>query len=302
LKGVKEKMRFSNSALNCGIIIYICAFLAVGPLVGSVSAKITHKQVDEEVGFIVIEKGDTLWDLAEEYYNDPYLWKRFKKYNEFTNPDLIYPNEKLQVPIDIARKMKSDIVDTMAVTKDDIKELKEKYDKHISEFESTSRDIKDMKMTLANLREECKSLKNQVSQQEEHLENLLDKMEEKEENCEKVHEQVQRLKDLLESRETEKLAVEREIKGLEEKLDETYRQIQMREEKVDQLSKEIKEHNEKLAMNQENFVKLQKKIEEAEIDLAKEAEKPSDKKSSKIALITTIASGVVIFVASAIAR
>ncbi|TYB36443.1 MAG: LysM peptidoglycan-binding domain-containing protein [Flexistipes sinusarabici] len=47
-----------------------------------------------------IEKGDTLWDIAGEYYDNNFQWPIIWKYNTYINdPDLIFPEDKLVIPI-----------------------------------------------------------------------------------------------------------------------------------------------------------------------------------------------------------
>lgn len=42
---------------------------------------------------------DTLWDLSEEFYGDPWKWKIIWSSNSYIqNPDLIYPGNKLFIP------------------------------------------------------------------------------------------------------------------------------------------------------------------------------------------------------------
>ncbi len=46
-----------------------------------------------------IKKGDTLWDISNAFYKDPFLWPLLWKANPYiTNPDLIYPGNKLAIP------------------------------------------------------------------------------------------------------------------------------------------------------------------------------------------------------------
>jgi LysM repeat protein len=61
--------------------------------------KITPKKLVEgrDYKIITIVKGDTLWDLARKYYHNPFMWPKFKKFNDFTDPHWIYPGEKLIV-------------------------------------------------------------------------------------------------------------------------------------------------------------------------------------------------------------
>lgn len=48
----------------------------------------------------VVRKGDTLWDLARSYLNDPYRWPLIYDANRnvVRNPHWIYPSEKLVIP------------------------------------------------------------------------------------------------------------------------------------------------------------------------------------------------------------
>ncbi len=48
----------------------------------------------------VVKKGDTLWDIADWYYNDPFLWPVIYKANQdsISDPHWIYPGEVFVVP------------------------------------------------------------------------------------------------------------------------------------------------------------------------------------------------------------
>ncbi|HVR41985.1 MAG TPA: LysM peptidoglycan-binding domain-containing protein [Thermoanaerobaculia bacterium] len=46
----------------------------------------------------IIERGDTLWDLAERYYGDPYLWPQLWENNTYiTDSHWIYPGDPLLI-------------------------------------------------------------------------------------------------------------------------------------------------------------------------------------------------------------
>ncbi|MGA1846669.1 LysM peptidoglycan-binding domain-containing protein [Deferribacter abyssi] len=48
----------------------------------------------------MIQKGDTLWDISKKFYNDNFKWPLIWKYNvTINNPDLIYPKQKIYIPI-----------------------------------------------------------------------------------------------------------------------------------------------------------------------------------------------------------
>ncbi|MGB8331933.1 MAG: LysM peptidoglycan-binding domain-containing protein [Polyangiales bacterium] len=46
----------------------------------------------------VVKEGDTLWDITQTYYGDPYQWPRVWSYNpEITNPHWIYPDATVRL-------------------------------------------------------------------------------------------------------------------------------------------------------------------------------------------------------------
>lgn len=47
-----------------------------------------------------VEEGDTLWDLADRFLDDPFQWQRIWKANQsaIDNPDLIFPGERFAIP------------------------------------------------------------------------------------------------------------------------------------------------------------------------------------------------------------
>jgi len=48
----------------------------------------------------VVKKGDTLWDIAEEYFANPEKWLKIWEQNlQVTNPDLIYPGNEIWLTI-----------------------------------------------------------------------------------------------------------------------------------------------------------------------------------------------------------
>ena len=53
----------------------------------------------EQAGKYLIRQGDTLWDIANAFYRDPFLWPLIWKSNPSVNdPDLIYPGNNLVIP------------------------------------------------------------------------------------------------------------------------------------------------------------------------------------------------------------
>lgn len=47
-----------------------------------------------------VVRGDTLWDIANAYLEDPFMWPKIWWQNEqVTNPDLIYPGGRIRIPV-----------------------------------------------------------------------------------------------------------------------------------------------------------------------------------------------------------
>lgn len=47
----------------------------------------------------VIERGDTLWDIAERYTGNGLAYHAIVEKNRMSNPDLIFPGERITIPI-----------------------------------------------------------------------------------------------------------------------------------------------------------------------------------------------------------
>ncbi|MBN1522860.1 MAG: Hsp70 family protein [Spirochaetales bacterium] len=47
-----------------------------------------------------VVKGDTLWDIARQFYRDPFLWEKIHKHpeNHIPDPDLIFVKQRIFVP------------------------------------------------------------------------------------------------------------------------------------------------------------------------------------------------------------
>lgn len=79
----------------------------------------------------IIKKGDTLWDISKEELMDPFLWPKIWKENpEIKNPDLIYPDQKIKIPLylkEVAPKVVTPkpVEEALPEIKPEVKEVKE---------------------------------------------------------------------------------------------------------------------------------------------------------------------------------
>lgn len=45
----------------------------------------------------VLQENESLWDVAQRYYNDPLLYTKIARDNNFSNPDVVAPGTKLKL-------------------------------------------------------------------------------------------------------------------------------------------------------------------------------------------------------------
>ncbi len=61
--------------------------------------KLPEKEVKLQSGlYYTVQKGDTLWDLSEHFYDSPWVWPDLWERNqEIANPHWIYPGERIRI-------------------------------------------------------------------------------------------------------------------------------------------------------------------------------------------------------------
>ena len=47
-----------------------------------------------------IRWGDTLWDISDAYYKNPWRYKKIARYNKIKNPDLIISGTDILIPVE----------------------------------------------------------------------------------------------------------------------------------------------------------------------------------------------------------
>ena len=118
-------MKTMKSILRFSLILFLCLFLTGAAYILTASAKITPKPDMEGTTLITIVKGDTLWDLATEHLKDPLKWSEFEQYNDFSNPDLIFPDEMMQIPAKMVMEMVEEAVEEDIVSVDELEMIKQ---------------------------------------------------------------------------------------------------------------------------------------------------------------------------------
>ena len=270
------------------LILYVCAALS-GVYVLSASARITPLADDDETMLITIEKGDTLWDLCQEHLKDPLRWRELSKYNDFTNPHLIYPGEKLRIPVAMAKEV--------------VEIAQSRLDELNKELEDAKRDLDNQKA----LKNEAMARAEKLDKDLENLKKQLDELQAQLESAEKEDEQYAGLKK----------SQDEAVAGLKKSQDEAVAGLKKRiDEKADETKKEVESVKNELKATDEHIAALQadvktlltqietnqKAINEAVMILKNTEgvhEEPSTAKRTLV-FLTTVAAGIGWFALNAI--
>lgn len=81
---------------------YILPFMT---LIGCILASGIVLSQPQEYKEYTVKKGDTLWGISSSEMIDPFLWPKIWKENpDIKNPDLIYPGQKIRIPLYLIQK------------------------------------------------------------------------------------------------------------------------------------------------------------------------------------------------------
>ena len=78
------------------LTVSVAITLAFSP---SVTANNAEETIEHEAGFYyTIQRGDTLWDLSDKFFDSPWYWPELWQENEqIPNPHWIYPGERIRL-------------------------------------------------------------------------------------------------------------------------------------------------------------------------------------------------------------
>lgn len=159
-------MKMIRGTLKLTLILYICAALS-GVYVLSASAKITPHDGDEDTMLVTIVKGDTLWDLCQQHLKDPLRWRELSKYNDFTNPHLIYPGEQLRIPVSMAKEAVMVAEEELAAHQEELERLKVELAESEATRDKLEAEISGLNESMAGLKAQLKALEDSLKSQEQ---------------------------------------------------------------------------------------------------------------------------------------
>lgn len=125
-------------------VILVLSLLLTGlTFVGISRAQIKKEDVDFEVlATVTMVKGDTLWELAEKYYNDPYGWNRILKMNKIPNERRIPIGTVIYIPVEDAKRI--------------VKEIEKKIEEKKVVVDITAAELAELRAEVESLRKKLK--------------------------------------------------------------------------------------------------------------------------------------------------
>jgi len=77
----------------------ICVFASFTMALTVSSGSFAQETIEHEAGFYyTIQKGDTLWDISDQFFDSPWLWPELWQENDqIPNPHWIYPGERIRL-------------------------------------------------------------------------------------------------------------------------------------------------------------------------------------------------------------
>ena len=281
-------MNMIKSTLKLAMILYICVALS-GVYVLSASARIVPHEGDKNTTLITIEKGDTLWDLCHKYLEDPLKWRELSKYNDFTNPDLIYPGEKLRIPVAMAKKVVEKVEEEVKEQQEKVEELRTNLAKSKAERDKLMAEIKDLNDSMAELKKKIGELEASQKSQEE----IIDAV--KKENAAAAD-------DVKKAVRNAKNALQKQLETLNGNLDSSKEMLSTLQKDLKATQDHIKAVQGDVKTALANIETNQKGISELKMMIVDAQGVHEEVSSSKraIVFITTVAAGIGLFVLNAI--
>ncbi len=281
-------MNMIKSTLKLATILYICVALT-GVYALSASARITPLETDRETTLITIEKGDTLWDLCQQHLKDPLKWRELSKYNDFTNPDLIYPGEKLRIPIAMAKDVAEMAEEEVNEKQEELEKLRTDLAESEAERDKLMTDIKGLNDSMADLKKKIGELEASQKSYEKVVEAVnkanTDTADDVKKTVRNTKNSLQRKLDTLNGN----------LDSAKEMLSAQQKELKATQDHIKTVQADIKTALAQIETNQKGIAELKMMIVDAQ---GIHEEVSSNKRA--IVFITTIATGIGLFVLNTI--
>ena len=310
-------MKTMKSTFSLALILYLCASLSGAPFVLSASAEMIPNKGNEATGLYQIKKGDTLWHLAQKYRNNPFLWPEFKNYNTFTDPDLIYPQEKLQVlrawgfPVvgsEAAMPLAGGgdvMVDMMVPDKAELEVTKAELEVTKAELEVTKAELEDSQTKMKSIGEKWGSTADAVMDLNSQIEKLNEQNQQLQANLSEIQNTIKSNNESLRSQaKASKMAITMISSRIEDLQNELNQKVdRLQKQQGDELHMQTKWFAEELGKSDQRISEVRADISKLQADINNiktgEWEKPNKSKRT-FAILAAMAGGIAWFAVNAV--
>ncbi len=273
-------MKMIKSTLKLTLILYLCVALS-GVYVLSASARITPHEGDDETKLITIVKGDTLWDLCQEHLKDPLRWRELSKYNDFTNPHLIFPGEKLRIPLSMAKEVVDEAEEDMAEKNAELERLRSELEESEATREKLMAEIKALNASTAKLESQIKALESNQKAQKALLDAINKTSNDAANDVKRaVRSNKNALQKQLEDVQKHQASSNEMLSGLQ-------KDLKAVQDSINSIQGDVKTALTQIETNQKGIMELKKMIEDAK---GVHEEVSSTKRA--LVVITTVAAGI----------
>jgi nucleoid-associated protein YgaU len=107
-KYIKSSEELVSMLLGLAIVVVVVSLIfnfvqrkkGTVEIPGSTNINLSDESIKQNAeNFYIVEKGDSLWKIAEKKYNDGYAWAKIAKENNLKNASIIYVGQKLKMPV-----------------------------------------------------------------------------------------------------------------------------------------------------------------------------------------------------------
>ncbi len=281
-------MNMIKSTLKLTLILYLCVALS-GVYILSATARITPKEGGEDTKLITIVKGDTLWDLCQEHLKDPLRWRELSKYNDFTNPDLIYPGESLRIPVSMMNGIVEEVGNKVEIDQEELEKLRAELEESEATREKLSGEIKSLNASIDKLEKQIKALETSQKSQKVLLDAIKKANNDAATDVKKV---VRNNKNALQKQLNE---LQGHLDSSNEMLGSLQKNLKATQEHIGNIQSDVKTVLAQIEANQKGISELKMMLKDAE---GVHEEVSSSKRA--LVFVTTVAAGIGWFVLNAI--
>lgn len=240
-------------------VVLVLSLLLTGLACVEISrAQIKKEDVDFEVlATVTMVKGDTLWELAQKYYDDPYRWKIIMDMNKIPDERRIPIGTVIYIPVEDAKKIVKEVEKEIEVKKAAVDITAEELAKlraEVADLKAKLKKCQAEKKKMAEALKKCQAKNKKLTQA---LEDKNAKIKAQDATIEELQAMLKELKALVDK-------LQDEVDQLAEEREEQAKAQRKKDELIEELEAKIRRQRREIEELEEVNSKLKARIREAE--------------------------------------